>query len=330
MKQATRFSVQSGWKVLMADIGINASDVLTLAALPGDLFSQGNATLSSKEFFAFWECMNQVAGDLELALEIGKTISVEVFDPAIFASLCSANLNTALQRIAQFKPLIGPIILDVDISDTHTVVGINCSDYNNSFPSTMGAIEVVFFTALARLGTRQHIKPIQVCLENLPRNLSRYEDYFGVPLQRGKQNQITFSNEDAIRPFLTQNNAMWQYFEAGLKLKLSDLQMSASTEQRVTSALLEILPAGRSTMDEAAACLAMNKRTLQRKLSVEGTNYQDVLRNIRTELAQHYLSKSQLSSGEISFLLGFQDCNSFIRAYNDWTGTSPGQYRARF
>lgn len=329
MKQATRFSVQPGWKVLMSDIGINPADVLTLAGLPGDLFSQENAYLSREEFFAFWECMDQVASDFELALQIGKSISVEVFDPAIFASLCSANLNTALQRIAQFKPLIGPILLDVDISDTRTVLGVDCYGYSESFPSTMGAIEVVFFTALARLGTRQNIQPTQVCLENLPDNLASYEAYFGVPLKKGKQNQITFSNEDSTRPFLTENNAMWQCFEAGLKQKLSDLQMSANTEQRVKSALLEMLPAGHSTMDEAASSLAMSKRTLQRKLRLENTSFQNVLKNTRTELAQHYLSKSQLSPGEISFLLGFQDCNSFLRAYSGWTGVSPGLYRSR-
>ena len=327
MKQASRFSVQQGWKVLMVDMGINPADVLTLAGLPGDLFAQENASLTRHEFFAFWEGMNQVACDFELALKIGNTLSAEVFDPAIFASLCSANLNEALQRIAQFKPLIGPISLDVVISESCTKINIDCHGYDASFPSTMGAIEVVFFTALARLGTRQSINPVQVTLENLPKHLPQYNTYLGVPLQQGEQNQITFSNADASRAFLTENHAMWQCFEAGLKQKLSDLKMNASTQQRVKSTLLEMLPAGHSTMDETAARLAMSKRTLQRKLSLEDTNFQDVLKHTRTELAQHYLVKSQLSPGEISFLLGFQDSNSFIRAYNDWTGTTPGQYR---
>ena len=49
--------------------------------------------------------------------------------------------------------------------------------------------------------------------------------------------------------------------------------------------------------------------------------------DLRKELAEHYLAKSSISSGEISFLLGFQDNNSFLRAFNAWTGSSPAAYR---
>ena len=329
MKQASRFNVHSGWKILMCDMGINPADVLTLAGLPGDLFVQKNATLSSSEFFAIWRSMDALSTgfELPLPLRIGQAISVEVFDPPIFACLCSSNLNIALTRLSQFKPLIGPINLDVDITSECTQVNIECYGYEGKFPSTMGAIEVVFFTALARLGTREPIQPIQVTLESLPENLASYKDYFGVEIKEGDKNQISFSSKDATRPFLTENVTMWQFFEAGLKQKLSDLKMKASTEQRVKSALLEMLPSGISTMDEAANRLAMSKRTLQRKLNTEETSFQDILKNTRTDLARHYLSQSKMSPGEISFLLGFQDSNSFIRAYNDWTGTTPGQYR---
>ncbi|MCV3264817.1 helix-turn-helix domain-containing protein [Vibrio harveyi] len=48
---------------------------------------------------------------------------------------------------------------------------------------------------------------------------------------------------------------------------------------------------------------------------------------VRAELADHYLEKSQMSLAEISFLLGFQEVNSFIRAYSTWRGVSPGHYR---
>nr|WP_248376767.1 helix-turn-helix domain-containing protein [Vibrio cyclitrophicus] len=39
------------------------------------------------------------------------------------------------------------------------------------------------------------------------------------------------------------------------------------------------------------------------------------------------MEKSTLSLGDISFLLGFKEANSFIRAYSNWKGVSPGIYR---
>lgn len=59
-------------------------------------------------------------------MKIGQALSVEAFDPPIFASLCSPNLNTAVQRLAQFKRLIGPMVLMVDIGKQRTSVAIDC------------------------------------------------------------------------------------------------------------------------------------------------------------------------------------------------------------
>lgn len=131
-----------------------------------------------------------------------------------------------------------------------------------------------------------------------------------------------------MRPFLTENVGMWSYFEAGLKQRLCDLDTQESTSQRAKSALLELLPSGESSMEQVAHRLVMSKRTMQRRLNDEGSNFQMVLKATREELAQFYLANSSMSQGEISFLLGFQDTNSFIRAYSRWTGRSPGQYRS--
>ena len=73
----------------------------------------------------------------------------------------------------------------------------------------------------------------------------------------------------------------------------------------------------------------MSKRTLQRKLNSEQSSFHHELQALRTDLAEHYLNHSQLSLGEISFLLGYREANSFIRAFTSWKGLSPGQYRER-
>ncbi|MEE4707634.1 AraC family transcriptional regulator [Pseudomonas alliivorans] len=44
-------------------------------------------------------------------------------------------------------------------------------------------------------------------------------------------------------------------------------------------------------------------------------------------MAHHYLRNTAMSSAEISFLLGFEDPNSFARAFQVWTGKTPGAVR---
>jgi AraC-like DNA-binding protein len=327
MKKATHFTVQRGWKIMLTDMGLNPAHVLALAGLPADLFSRRDATLSPQDYFNLWTGLEQAAGAEELPLLVGQAISVEAFDPPIFASICSPNLNTALERLAKFKPLIGPMTLAVDIGKDQTIATLDCYGYTDQIPRSLGATELVFFTQLARLATREEIVPVLLELPQLPKNGAPYEAYFGNPIRPGKVIRFGFAARDASRPFLTEDAAMWNFFEAELKQRLSDLETETTVMQRVKSALLEMLPSGESTIEEAARRLAMSKRTLQRQLSQESSSYKEVLNSTRQALAQHYLARSVISPPEISFLLGYQDSNSFLRAFKSWTGSTPGEFR---
>lgn len=327
VKQATRFSVQMSWKLLILDMGYKPADVLTCSRLPGDLFARKDATLSPAEYFNLWRGLEQVVGVDELPLKLGQALSVEAFDPALFACLCSPDLNTALQRLAQYKRLVGPLTLDVDISAKGTLVTLACYGNTAPIPRSLSTSELVFFTQLARLATRERIVPLSASTPDLPGNGHLYEDFFGCPLKQSDHIQICFSAQDAARPFLTESLAMWETFEPGLRKRLSALDEQARMSDRVRAVLLETLPAGMSSVDAVAQRLALSRRSLQRHLGDEGANFQDVLGKVRQELAQHYLINSSISPGEISWLLGFQESNSFNRAFRSWTGKTPGAYR---
>ena len=88
-------------------------------------------------------------------------------------------------------------------------------------------------------------------------------------------------------------------------------------------ALLELLPSGDASTQAVSKKLGLSTRTLQRRLSTEGGSFQLVLKETREELARHYLKSSTMSGAEISFLLGFEDPNSFFRAFHTWTGETP-------
>ena len=119
----------------------------------------------------------------------------------------------------------------------------------------------------------------------------------------------------------------FKFFEPELKKRLDELELDSSFRDRVHSSLLELLPAGGSSIEIVADKLGISKRTLQRRLKDESTSFQDVLNQTREELARYYLQNSSLSGGEISHLLGFDDPNSFFRAFQIWTGTTPKSFR---
>ncbi len=83
-------------------------------------------------------------------------------------------------------------------------------------------------------------------------------------------------------------------------------------------------------MRDAAAALHLSDRTLQRRLSAEGTTFQRLLDDTRRELAQEYLRKPRYTLQRVADLLGFDDPSNLHRACRRWFGETPGHYRARF
>ncbi|MBL7498792.1 AraC family transcriptional regulator ligand-binding domain-containing protein [Frankia sp. CNm7] len=317
-----RFSLDPGIKVFVTDLRLSWPRVLRRAALPGDLLIRRPAMLTVAEYYRFWSALAEEGGDRDLALDVGQAISVETFSPPIMAALCSPTLTVAAQRIATYKPLVGPLRLEV----TETATGLQISyrwPPGQRPPTLLATSEVVFWVALARIATRHHIRPTGVTLSVAPSGPTSLESYLGTRVSVGDTDAVTFTAADAARPFLTENEPMWRFFAPELRRRLADLHTEASVADRVRAALHETLPAGDPSITAVTRRLAISSRTLQRQLRDEGTTYQDVLAGTRESLARHYLHQGNLRTGEIAYLLGYQDTNSFYRAFRTWTGITP-------
>lgn len=328
MAGASRYAVDMGWGLILAQLGINPQDVLRSARLPLDLFQREAASLDSTEYFRLWQAMERVSDDPLLPLRLAEAMTAEAFSPALFACLCSKSLDAALKRLAHYKPLIGPMHLSVEKGATETVVEIRGLPGDLDPPPLLIAGELVFFTHLARLGLRERIVPTHV---ESPVPLSdprAFADWLGCTPRQGAAARVAFRRADAERPFLTANPAMWTAFEPSLRQRLSDATAQTSMAGRLRGWFNETIASGRVSIAVAARDLGVSARTLQRRLSEENTSFQTELSAVRERLARHYLTKTRLSTGEIAFLLGYAEPNSFYRALHDWTGATPDGIRS--
>ncbi|WP_116950361.1 AraC family transcriptional regulator [Jiangella endophytica] len=324
-----RFELEPAVKALLHDLGISPARVLRRAALPADLFARRPIELTTPEYYRFWVALDaegDVAGPRDLAVDIGAAISAELFSPPIFAALCSPDLTTAAERLATYKPLIGPLRLDIDATDGLRITCVWPS--GSTPPALLGITELIFWVALARIATRERVRPARVTVPGATVSSTSVDTYFGTRVRAGSDYSIAFASADAGRPFLTENAQMWRVFAPDLRRRLADLQVSATVADRVRAALVETLPAGDASIGAVTGQLATSARTLQRRLTQEGTSFQAVLAGTRESLARHYLGAGNLRTAEIAFLLGYDDTNSFYRAFKGWTGTTPDVVRS--
>ncbi|MDR2403078.1 MAG: AraC family transcriptional regulator, partial [Spirochaetaceae bacterium] len=60
---------------------------------------------------------------------------------------------------------------------------------------------------------------------------------------------------------------------------------------------------------------------------ITGKNFTALVRDIRMKHAQIMLTSSQTRIYDISYFLGYENQETFIRAFKKWYGASPAQYR---
>ena len=120
--------------------------------------------------------------------------------------------------------------------------------------------------------------------------------------------EVARANDQVIMAYLAQ-------------LQRNDLVM------QVKVALIERLPSGPVSKEQLSEALGVSLRTLQRKLADEGTSFKQLLDETRRDLAEGYIKNTQVSIGEITYLLGFSEVSNFSRAFKRWTGLAPAEFR---
>jgi AraC-like DNA-binding protein len=82
-------------------------------------------------------------------------------------------------------------------------------------------------------------------------------------------------------------------------------------------------------IDTVAAALGVSIRTLQRRLSDGGLSFEQILKGMRFEMAADLLERTDARILDVALDLGYSDHAHFTRAFRQWTGLSPFEYRRR-
>lgn len=320
------FLIDKNYGTYLSGMGFSMDEVLKKAMLPEDLFSRQTPSLTAEEYFRFMGAIDVLATDEQTPIRLAASEGIEAFSPPIFAAYCSRNSLVCLKRLAQYKPLIGALLYQVEETETEVSVEILSANPELELPEILVGIEFVFLVGLIRKATKESITPLSVTAKQPMKNPA-YADFIGKPIITGDQNRLVFSREDALVPFISRNESMWEFFEPELKRRLSMMETDDSYAARVRGALMELLPSGECTIDDVARKLGYSKRSLQRKLQEEDTNFQKQLGHTRELLAKTYLTHTDMTTEDIAFLLGYQEIGSFIRAFTVWTGQTVSEYR---
>ena len=183
-------------------------------------------------------------------------------------------------------------------------VGLICNILRELCGPQWGALEVVF----------SHGDPV----DETP-----YRLYFQAPLRFDYEySAVRFSADWAERTIPGadpgRRRAAMAEIEAGDSVELiSQLHRS----------LRLLLLSGKSSGEDLAQTLSLQRRTLNRRLRAQGTTFQQVLDEVRFEVARQLLEHTRIAIDDIAAALCYSELSAFVHAFRRWTQTTPAQWR---
>lgn len=249
------------------------------------------------------------------------------------ASLTAPTLGVALRRWCRHHALlVDDILLAVAVAGAVATISVDVrGDLGRIGP---GGREFCLVHVLrnihglacwyvdSRIGLQQARFPFAA-----PPHADAYALLFPAPLTfDAARAEIRFDARYLALPMRRDERAMRQMLQRALPLTVLPYRRDRLLAQQVRQ-VLAAHPGQTPNAASVAALLATSTRTLHRQLREEGATLQALKDEVRRDRAQDLLYRTRQPVKQVAAATGFRNEKSFIRAFRQWTGMGPGEFR---
>jgi AraC-like DNA-binding protein len=162
-----------------------------------------------------------------------------------------------------------------------------------------------------------------------PGSESEMEDLYGAPVVYGKDLPgIAVPKTVLLTPNPRPRPAAHLLVRDDI-CRLSGIRRTDTFTELVRDTMTAHLAGGEMSIEAVAERIGVGVRTLQRRLKSEGSSYRDIRTDVLCERGRALLEETELSVSDIANALGFDEVNSFRRAFLDWSGYTPTVFARR-
>jgi AraC-like DNA-binding protein len=330
-----KFKISSAFWHGLKKVGLTPAAVLRQSRLPLTLAEGaaaaggGKNLVSTAQLFAVWRAVAELDPDPALGLKLATRLDAGQLPPSSIAAFHARTYRDALQRMARYKQLCSPEEMHVTEGADECVVELAWLHATEDEPPLLTDAAFASFVELGRRGTQTVLNPKRVELKRAAEPARVHENYFKCPVKfRARRNALILHAKDLDRAFVTHNAELLEMLGPQLDQALASHRSQAKIGDQVKWILKRLLAGSRPDILAVARELGVSGRTLQRRITEEGASFRQLLLEARQELVRHYLLQPAIEINEAAYLLGYEDPNSFYRAFRTWEGTTPAQWRS--
>lgn len=308
--------------------GFDPQAILERAGIPRSALEDTRVRLPQGRFEALWHAAIEATGDPAIALRVSTLVKPSTLGVIGYLASASESPRNAFELVQGLTPLLWEDFA-CDLESDDEVAFIRCRAVGHGRASRFTTEYAIGLTVtMSRALGAARSDPLEARFSHsAPAYADEYERILRLPVRfDAGEDGVLFpiSTMDSSNP--SADAALRQLLERYAADQLARILSNAPLPQRIRAYVLSALPSGSLTADSVAAQFSMSSRTLRRRLQDEGTSYQEILDDVRAELARRYLTREKRGVDEVSFLLGFSDPSAFAKAFRRWTGRTPADF----
>lgn len=145
------------------------------------------------------------------------------------------------------------------------------------------------------------------------------------------KNSIVFDTSALSLPIKRSEKELYEFLKKSPEDLLSKPLFSNTFTSQVMTYMGEAINEGSLNavplIEDVASYFNMSSRNLRRRLSEENNSYQSIKDTLRKNHAIKLLTDNELAINQISREVGFNEPAAFTRAFKQWTGQTPRNFR---
>jgi AraC-like DNA-binding protein len=314
----------------LREAGVALTPLLKSAGLSLSQINNKDMRIGVASQIRFLELAAKALNDPLLGFRLARDGDLRLTGLLHYVAASSETLGDALDRAQRYSSIANAgVVLKCSEARNFTIALRYAGVARHSDRHQMEGL-VTWLVRFCRAATDRRLNPIAVRLVHRRGNeTSELEKFFGCPVDFGADtDRVIFDKQVkqlrlvAADPYL--NEMLLDHCEQALKHRRSRAGPLRST---VENAITPLLPHGKARLGNVAHSLGVSSRTLARRLAAEGLSFGEILIQLRSDLATHYLGEANFSISQIAWLVGFQGISAFSHGYKRWTGMNPRRMR---
>ena len=313
---------QAFWRALK-QCGVTPAAVLRRAGLSTSLHQNAQGAVATAQLFAIWKAVEALTTDAGFGLALMEGHKEAGQKPALLAAHYAATYRDALVLLAGAKRYGACFQLRFEEKDGHFAIAKDWLFAREPEPALSAEMGFAALLELGRKGTGIRLIPVRMEFAHPDRGSATQRAFFGCPIVHdAARNLLVLNAGDLDLSFPAHNPELLDLLAPALAQTPSHFR-TASFGERVRQAIGDGLAEGRPLIGPVAQRLAMSERTLQRRITEEGTNFRALLQDARREAARRLLADRSIPIDRVAGLLGYSNTSAFYRAFRAWEGITP-------